>query len=128
MRRLDVSTVSVVEEHGALTVGFADHADLPRHWLLLQRMLKPTKQDRDLGQDQVHLSNEVNAAGVYGGVIGAAVSPQQVTLRLSNEARDRLKCDEELIVGIEGAQVDYPKLIDAVKRVLHPVPVSTAER
>lgn len=128
MRRLDVSTVSVVEEHGVLTVGFADHADSPRHWLLLQRMLKATKQDRDLGQDQLHLSNDVNGAGVYGGVIDASVSPNEVTLRLTGEARGRLKCDEELIVGIAGAQVDYPGLADALKRVLHPLEVATAER
>lgn len=128
MSRLDVSSVVAAEENGVLTIAFGDDADSPRRWLLLQRTLKPTKQDHELGQDQVHVSTDVNSAGMYGGISEAAVSPQEMTLRLTEEARRRFKSEEALVVGIGAAGVDYLRLVDALRSALQPIPLFTAQR
>ena len=124
MSRLDAGSVVVAEENGVLTIAFADSADSPVRWLVLQRTLKPTSQDGQLGHDQVHVSTDVNSAGMYGGITKASVSRQEIRLTLAGEARMRFAGEEELVVRLGSATVDYVRVVEALTSALQPVALS----
>ena len=70
-------------EEGVLTVGFADSADDPQHFLILQRAEEPDEQDEELGQDTYYA--EIGNPGVagYGGIDAVLVTANNIIFTFS---------------------------------------------
>lgn len=68
-------------EEAVLTVGFADNADNPQHFLILQRAEEPDEQDKELGQDTYYV--EIGNPGMagYGGIDDVLVTTDKIILR-----------------------------------------------
>ncbi|WEF12588.1 Imm10 family immunity protein [Pectobacterium actinidiae] len=71
-------------EEGVLTVGFADSADDPQHFLILQRAEEPDEQDEELGQDTYYA--EIGNPGVagYGGIDAVLVTANNIIFTCSS--------------------------------------------
>ncbi|WP_242393249.1 Imm10 family immunity protein [Anaeromyxobacter oryzisoli] len=114
--------VRVLEENGVFIVAFGDHPESPERCILLQRTLEPTAADRELGHDRVHLSDE-SGAGMYGGIVGASLSPEALTLTLTDAAKECFGFAEPLVIDLHSAAYEHSALAEALRRVLQPVEV-----
>ncbi|MFJ5504698.1 Imm10 family immunity protein [Pectobacterium carotovorum] len=87
-------------EEGVLTVGFADSADDPQHFLILQRAEEPDEQDEELGQDTYYV--EIGNPGVagYGGIDAVLVTTNKIIFTCSSTTNwcQKIKTVE---IGIE---------------------------
>ncbi|MBS4431121.1 hypothetical protein E2566_02690 [Pectobacterium punjabense] len=71
-------------EEAVLTVGFADNADNPQHFLILQRAEEPDEQDKELGQDTYYV--EIGNPGMagYGGIDDVLVTTDKIIFTCSS--------------------------------------------
>jgi Immunity protein 10 len=128
MRSIEARFVKMTEENDVLVVSFADDAESPTHWFILQRTLEPSEDDVDLGQDQVHISVDSNPVGLYGGVVHGALTHDALVLRLSAAAGNELQTGDSIWAELKGAQVDRAALGAALRRALQPVPLEISDR
>jgi len=104
MSAIKIEHVSIDEENGVLIIGFAESKSDPGRWLILQRTLEASEQDRALGQDVVHISMNSDASGMYGGVMTAVVYPSSIEIGLTNSAAKLFAVDQVVALNIESAK------------------------
>ncbi|UYA58774.1 Imm10 family immunity protein [Pectobacterium colocasium] len=101
-------------EESVSTIGFADSADDPQHFLILQRAEEPDEQDEELGQDTYYVEiGNPNVAG-YGGIDAVLVTTNNIIFTCSSTTNwcQKIKTIE---IGIE-PQLGTPGEIEASLR------------
>lgn len=95
---IDAKSVSSLEENGVVMLAFADDPAAPSQYVLLQRTLNPSQQDKDLGQDRVHVqvNGELNSG--YGDISEASLDRSGLSFRLTQETAERLRTDEHVAI------------------------------
>ena len=78
------SFFSATLEDDVWLVAFADAADEPEHFLLLQRSTECDEQDAALGQDTYHLEISSPALSVYGGVAQVRIEQDRIIFSMDS--------------------------------------------
>jgi len=89
------------EEEGVLTIGFTDNVDQPSQYLLLQRSLTPSDQDKRLGHDRVHIELTDQGYSAYGGIWRVRLASDRLSLFLDEKMAQTLNCEAELEVTLK---------------------------
>lgn len=79
-----VSFFSATLEDDVWLVAFADAADEPEHYLLLQRSTECDEQDAALGQDTYHLEISSPALSGYGGVAQVRIEQDRIIFSMDS--------------------------------------------
>ena len=79
-------------EHDASTfsLAFADCADTPRHYVLLQKSLTPGAQDIELGLDGLHLEVDDQARSAYRAIARIDLREDRARLFLTSQGQAAL--------------------------------------
>jgi hypothetical protein len=101
MTPLFTATFCYSQDDGTVQmVGLADHEYETNQYVLFQKTIHPTEQDRFTGLDQVHITvNEQNRA-MYGGVKKVTLATDKLTVYLSSETAKEVGTDELISVAL----------------------------
>ncbi len=105
MLSINCKHLFIGEEDDILTIGFADKADEPTTYLLLQRSLLPSEQDKRLGQDKVYLELNEQIHSAYGGIKQVDLNDNRLLLVLDAKTADELGASTELEVRVDEQMV-----------------------
>lgn len=108
--------VSISEDYGSVVLGFVDDEQTPSIYVLLQRALEPSKQDRELGHDRVHLQVGESAAG-YCDFDKVILSQDGLSLSLTKEAAKQLDTDEAINIRLPPERSKLSDVVAACKKV-----------
>ena len=72
--------ITCQNDNGLVMVAFADDDVETTKYLLFQRTLEPDEQDRELGQDKVHVQLDSQEQSGYGGVSALRLNESIVTI------------------------------------------------
>ena len=93
--------LTVQENDGIMTIAFANNTDQPTVYLLLQRTLLPSEQDKRLGQDKVYVELNEQSQSAYGGIQRVQLQGKQLLLTLDDKTAYKLGSEHRLGVKIE---------------------------
>lgn len=95
--------VFIQEENGVLIVSFANRADKPTEYLLLQHLLSPSEQDKRLGQDKVYVEVNDQRHSAYGGIKQIKLKDDQLLFKFDEKIAFQLgiKPDLDLTIGMQ---------------------------
>jgi len=112
--RFDADEVKIQEENGVLLVGFANGDG---KYLLLQRTLSPSQQDKELGQDQVHLELNDQRYSTYGGISGYTTYSNRLILEIVPEGAARIGSQATLEVSFNIPENELRMLNEKLKEL-----------
>ncbi len=101
MLSINCQHLFIGEDDDVLTIVFADKADEPTTYLLLQRSLLPSEQDKRLGQDKVYLELNEQIHSAYGGIKQVDLNDNRLRLVLDDETADGLGTSTGLEVRVD---------------------------
>jgi hypothetical protein len=99
------------------TVGLADDQFETRRYVLFQRTLNPSNRDRQLGQDQLHVTIDDQSRSTYGGVERLLLKINVLTVQLNREAAAALKTEQDIVIQIAPGAGDVNQLAAALREV-----------
>lgn len=102
---------------GAEVVAFAERSSEGGPTLLLSRLLEPSDQDRELGEDGLYVEVCDQSRGRYGGVVSIDVEQGCVRVRFKPEAAEELGVSEVLEIRTDALDVEPASLIEALRSV-----------
>ena len=82
----DATVVTTDGEPGIAMVGFADREFGTNRYLLFQRDLTSSAQDRKLGFDRIHIERDGQQNSTYGGIRELRLTNSSLTVRLEPSA------------------------------------------
>ncbi len=96
---LTPATAGTAVENGVVSVGLADFREAPGRSLVLSRLLQPSTQDVDAGQDTYDLSDE-NGWSVYAPFSSARFQGSALEVELTEEAQSVLVLPAEMRIDL----------------------------
>jgi len=96
---IDGQHVVINQDADVLTIAFANSPE-PESYLLLQRSLVPTNQDKRLGLDRVYIELNEQIHSAYGGIRRAQLQGDRLFLTLDSQTASKLGSDEHLEVKV----------------------------
>lgn len=98
--------ISAKTENGVAILGFANDEVNTTQYLLLQRLLNPSQQDRALGLDRIHV--QLNERSEYGAVKEACLRVQSVVFQFDEATAAAVSNGEpvEITFNVNSAQLD----------------------
>jgi hypothetical protein len=75
-----------------LIIGFADDEFDTEEYVLLQRSLNPTNEDKELGYDKVHITYNDESQSLYGGIKKFFLKRNLIEITLEQEVSEILNC------------------------------------
>lgn len=121
--RLMAACVVCEEQDGNYLLGFADSATDTSKYVMLQRSVELSEQDRNLGFDQPHIEIDDQSRSQYGGITRAELSDGRLLLLLDDNAKKTLK-EESVEVLYETTQHPSRMIADQLLHILGPEKVS----
>lgn len=122
---LKAERVSCTEEDGVLIAAFgetgAGTGDAP--YVLLQRCLRPTAQDQELGMDAPYLEISTQARSVYGHVSLVHLAPTGLRIDLDLQGARSVRATS-IEVRLQPQPERYPQLAASIRRIFDGVCVS----
>lgn len=109
--------IVVSDEETGLLVGFADQADHPGAYLMLQRVATCDDQDQALGMDAVSIERDDQSQSAYGGIEQVTLAPTSVSLLLSAATATALGCDRLLSIAITPSPEELRRLRDGLRQL-----------
>ena len=97
---------------GTILLGFADDEFNTKDYLMLQRTLQPSKKDRSLGQDKIHV--ELSGRATYGEIVQVQLGRGYMLLRLDNDTAAHLGESDNAIIIEFDEKYDYKSLCDVL--------------
>lgn len=97
-------------------VAFADAADEPEHYLLLQRSTECDEQDAALGQDTYHLEISSPALSGYGGVAQVRIEQDRIIFSMASSVTWCMGLDQ-LVLLLAPELQDDPAIEQALREV-----------
>jgi len=107
----------VSDEDTLVLVGFADQADKPGAYLILQRAHACDEQDRSLGLDAVSIERDDQRSSAYGGIEQVMLTPTSVCLLLSAATATALGCDRRLCIAMRPSPEELRQLRDGLRQL-----------
>ncbi|MBD9468384.1 Imm10 family immunity protein [Pseudoxanthomonas sp. PXM01] len=89
------------ENDGVLMAGLADDQYETRQYLLLQKASAPTKEDVELGQDDVHITLSEESCSAYAGIESIKMFANELRIELYQEAAEALGADRVFTVSFD---------------------------
>lgn len=102
-------------EDTIIMVGFADDEYNTEKHLLLQKSLEFDEQDKELGQDKVHLTYIDELYSAYGGILKFKLKDITVEILLDERTAKKLKIEERLEIILPKSGYDRENLIYHLK-------------
>ncbi len=115
--RLKAGFVSCSDDGNVVMVGFADQQHDTKAYILLQRSLHPTAQDRAAGEDDVYIEMDDQLHSAYGGIRSIVLSGDRLTVCLGDKTAALLRAQDILEVELSGAQGNRAQLADMLARL-----------
>jgi len=113
----EATCIGIVEEHGAIVVGFADNELAPSQYILIQRALEPDKQDRELGHDRIHLEvNDPSKSG-YCDLEQAVLSQTRLIVRLTQESTRSFGIDDLIDIRLAVPKEQFAAIKSACRKL-----------
>ncbi len=113
MKAFDAHFVTMTEDDGIAMIGFADAEFATTQYLLIQRSLIPSQQDRELGHDRIHIEFDSQNQSGYGGVDAIRLEGTSLVVQLNDSMSKQLHTND-IVVNIVTNDIDY----DLLKKVL----------
>lgn len=113
--QLTATAVSVVQQDNACIIGFADDPAEPSNFVILQRAINATDQDRKLGQDTYHLEVSGQPLG-YGCIQSASLGRQTLTIHVDEAAG---RAFETLAISFDISKEEWRNLAEKLQFVFH---------
>lgn len=110
------SFFSATLEDDVWLVAFADAADEPEHYLLLQRSTECDEQDAALGQDTYHLEISSPALSGYGGVAQVRIEQDRIIFSMASSFTWCMGLDQ-LVLLLAPELQDDPAIEQALREV-----------
>lgn len=110
------SFFSATLEDDVWLVAFADVADEPEHYLLLQRSTECDEQDAALGQDTYHLEISSPALSGYGGVAHVRIEQDRIIFSMASSVTWCAGLDQ-LVLLLAPELQDDPAIEQALREV-----------
>lgn len=110
------SFFSATLEDDIWLVAFADAADEPEHYLLLQRSTECDEQDAALGQDTYHLEISSPALSGYGGVAHVRIEQDRIIFSMASSVTWCAGLDQ-LVLLLAPELQDDPAIEQALREV-----------
>lgn len=107
---------SATLEDDVWLVAFADAADEPEHYLLLQRSTECDEQDAALGQDTYHLEISSPALSGYGGVAHVRIEQDRIIFSMASSVTWCAGLDQ-LVLLLAPELQDDPAIEQALRDV-----------
>jgi hypothetical protein len=107
---LDAKFVCTQSDDEVVMIGFADEQFNTGEYVLLQRTLKPSEEDKRLGQDSVHIEVNDQRYSGYGSVGSITLSRELVTISLEPATADGARTEIEIQILISKANPDFKEL------------------
>lgn len=100
-----IAHAASIEDDGYCTVvSFANEAEQPSDYLILQVVDEPSPQDIQLGQDGIHLQVGDQARGGYDFVRAINMKGECVEFILWKDAAERAGLDEQIVIHLQVQQ------------------------
>lgn len=110
------SFFSATLEDDVWLVAFADAADEPEHYLVLQRSTECDEQDAALGQDTYHLEISSPALSGYGGVAQVRIEQDRIIFSMASSVTWCMGLDQMVLLLAPELQ-DDPAIEQALREV-----------
>lgn len=110
------SFFSATLEDDVWLVAFADAADEPEHYLVLQRSTECDEQDAALGQDTYHLEISSPALSGYGGVAQVRIEQNRIIFSMDSSVTWCMGLDQ-LVLLLAPELQDDPAIEQALREV-----------
>ncbi|OOV97188.1 Imm10 family immunity protein [Pseudomonas sp. MF4836] len=110
------SFFSATLEDDVWLVAFADAADEPEHYLVLQRSTECDEQDAALGQDTYHLEISSPALSGYGGVAQVRIEQDRIIFSMASSVTWCMGLDQ-LVLLLAPELQDDPAIEQALREV-----------
>lgn len=110
------SFFSATLEDDVWLVAFADAADEPEHYLLLQRSTECDEQDAALGQNTYHLEISSPALSGYGGVAQVRIEQDRIIFSMDSSVTWCMGLDQ-LVLLLAPELQDDPAIEQALREV-----------
>ena len=116
--KLTPNTVGSTLENDVQSVGFADFVEAPTRGLVISRMLSPSEQDVEAGQNTYDLSDQ-DGWSVYAPFTQVELVASALEFTLTSEARSALNLPARLTIDLSRIdQQERESLIDALHIVI----------
>ncbi|HEX9062597.1 MAG TPA: Imm10 family immunity protein [Clostridia bacterium] len=109
-------------EDDIIMVGFADDEYNTEKHLLLQKSLEFDEQDKELGQDKVHITYIDELYSSYGGIIKLMLKNATAEIHLDKETAKKLRTEEQIEIKLPKSDYDRDKLIYHLKLMFKEYP------
>lgn len=117
-KEISARHVTVEENGDTLTIGFADDAINPTSYLLLQRTLKASEQDKKLGLDKIYVECDDQLHSAYGGVKEVSLYPSKIVVSFSDRFPNALGGERNITVEFGESRFDFDTLRSALEKVV----------
>jgi hypothetical protein len=115
--KLTPTTAGTAVENGVVSVGLADFREAPGRSLVLSRMLQPSTQDIEVGEDTYDLSDE-NGWSVYAPFSNARLHGSVLEVELTEEAQSVLVLPAEMRIDLSALDATVEEsVLQALARV-----------
>ena len=106
-------------------LGFADDEFNTTQYVMLQRGLKPSQQDREHGFDQLHIEVNSQIHSCYGGVVEARLHEKQLVLKLDLQAAADMSVDDTIEIALHVPAQTLKDIDEQLRLLLGPHKVRT---
>ena len=110
---------SYVQDDGSVQMaGLADDQFKTKQCVLLQKTIRPSAQDRRVGQDQVHITVNDQEHSAYGGIKQVLLNRDNLVIRLSPKTSQELGTEEQFTVAFAPNLPGLDRLSDSLRAML----------
>ncbi len=100
--KLMANCVTYQTQDDVAMLGFADDECNPSQYIMLQKGLRPSSQDRECGFDQTYIEVNSQIHSGYGGVVEAQLKENRLVLKLDPQAASEMSVDETIEITFRG--------------------------
>jgi hypothetical protein len=112
---INAGFVYTQDDGEVVMVGFADEEYNTKEYVLLQRILNPSQEDKQHREDEVHIEVNDQRHSGYGGVRAIRLTRDSVTILLEPSIAEELRVESEIQVAISGTDLDLEALMRSLK-------------
>ena len=96
--KMQANYITYQSSDSIVMLGFADEEFDASQYVILQKEVMPSRQDRDLGMDRPYIEINSQACSGYGIVRTAQLKVSQLVIMLDVQSASRLSVDESIII------------------------------
>jgi|SRR5579885_3611987 hypothetical protein len=122
---LTANCVTCQTQDDVAMLGFADDEFNTTQYVMLQKGLKPSQQDREQGFDQPHIEVNSQIHSGYCGVVEAQLQENRLVLKLDPQAAADMSVDDTIEIAFHVPTERLKEMGDQLRLLLGPQRVHT---